>query len=92
MQFHYNDISLIYHMWVHLHILKHSGAAHYPGGVESLHDGSMAVECPTCPHPGCNVDAQNFLSHTYHHLFDQNSSGWYSSKEVLSTSYSPRRT
>lgn len=44
-------------MWVHLHILKRGGAAHHHGGVESLPDGSMAVECPACPHPGRNIDA-----------------------------------
>lgn len=47
----------MYHMWVNLHILKRSGAAHHPEGVESLPDGSMAVECPACPHPSHNVDA-----------------------------------
>lgn len=44
-------------MWVHLHILKRGGAAHHPGGVETLPDGSMAVECPACPQPGRNIDA-----------------------------------
>jgi hypothetical protein len=54
-QFRYNEISLVYRMWVHLHILKRGGAAHHPGGVESLSDGSMAVECPACPHPSRNI-------------------------------------
>ena len=57
-QHRYNEISLVYRMWVHLHILKRGGAAYHPGGADSLPDGSMAVECPACPHPGRNIDAQ----------------------------------
>ena len=60
-------------MWVHLHILKRGGAAHNHGGVESLSDGSMAVECPVCPHPGRNIDADAvrnmvFLNFLFDHL------------------------
>ena len=61
-QYRYNEISLVYRMWVNLHILKRGGAAHHPGGVESVPDGGMAVECPACPHPGRNVDADMLLN------------------------------
>ena len=57
LQHRYNEISLVYRMYVHLQMLKRGGGAHHPGGVESLPDGSMAVECPACPHPGRNIDS-----------------------------------
>ena len=55
----YNEFSLVYRIWVNLHLLKRGGAVHHPGGVESLLEGSMAVECPACPQPGRNVDAES---------------------------------
>jgi len=55
-QYRYNEISLVYRAWVHMHIVKRGGGAHTHGGVASLADGSMAVECPACPHPGRNID------------------------------------
>ena len=61
-QFRYNEVSLVYRIWVHLHIVKRSGGAHRPGGVESLPDSSMAVECPACPHPGRNVDDESLAN------------------------------
>ena len=59
LQRRYNEFSLVYRIWVHLHILKRGGAAHFPGGAESLPEGSMAVECPACPQPGRNVDIES---------------------------------
>lgn len=43
-------------MWVNLQMVKRGGGAHSPDGIESLPDGSMAVECAACPHPGRNID------------------------------------
>ena len=59
LQHRYNEISLAYRIWAHLHILKRGGAAHYPDGAESLPEGSMAVECPASPQPGRNVGAES---------------------------------
>jgi hypothetical protein len=53
----YNEISLVYRMWVYLQMLKRGGAVHYADGIEALPEGSMAVECAACPQPRRNVDA-----------------------------------
>ena len=45
----------MYRMFVHLQMLKCGGGAHHPGSVDSLPEGSIAVECPACPHPNRNV-------------------------------------
>jgi hypothetical protein len=42
-------------MWRNLKLLKRSGRAHDPGGVEATKPGDLAVECPACPHPGRNL-------------------------------------
>lgn len=36
-------------------ILKRAGRAHATDGVASTEQGSCAVECPACPHPGKNL-------------------------------------
>jgi len=54
-QHRYNEISLVYRLWVHLRLLKCGGGGHDPGGIASLANGSMAVECPACPHPSRNL-------------------------------------
>ena len=56
-QHRYNEISLVYRLWVHFQLLKRGGGGHHPGGIGSLADGSMAVECPACPHPDRNITA-----------------------------------
>ncbi|OBZ68735.1 hypothetical protein A0H81_11116 [Grifola frondosa] len=42
-------------MWRHLKLLKRSGRGHDPAGVEATMEGSCAVLCPACPHPGKNL-------------------------------------
>ena len=54
-QHRYNEISLVFRMWIHLHLLKRGGGGHQTSSIESLADGSIAVECPACPHPDRNV-------------------------------------
>jgi hypothetical protein len=36
-------------------MLKHAGHGQDPLGAEGTQEGELAVECPTCPHPGCNL-------------------------------------
>ena len=48
----------MYRLWIHLQLLKRGGGGHHPGGVELLANGSMAVQCPVCPHPGRNVPVE----------------------------------
>jgi hypothetical protein len=35
--------------------LKRAGRGHDPAGVANTPTGSVAVECPACPHPGRNL-------------------------------------
>jgi len=39
----------------HLQLVKRSGRGHDPLGVNATAPGEMTVECPLCPHPGCNM-------------------------------------
>jgi hypothetical protein len=41
--------------WRHLKMLKHAGRGQDPLGAEGTQEGELAVECPTCPHPGRNL-------------------------------------
>ncbi|EMD32307.1 hypothetical protein CERSUDRAFT_68868 [Gelatoporia subvermispora B] len=47
--------------WRHLKMLKRAARGHDPGGVASTTQGSCAILCPACPHPGKNLppDWQN---------------------------------
>ena len=36
-------------------MLKQSGRGHDPGGVAATSLGELAIECPACPHPHCNL-------------------------------------
>ena len=42
-------------MWFHLKLLKRSGRGHDPLGVAATAQGSCAILCPACPHPGKNL-------------------------------------
>ena len=35
--------------------LKRAGRGHNPGGIDATSNGELTVECPACPHPGCNL-------------------------------------
>ena len=54
-QYRYNELSLALRIWVHLRQLRRGGCDHITGGFEALGPGSLAVECPACPHPGKNL-------------------------------------
>lgn len=41
--------------WRHLKDIKRGAAGHASVPVEDLGDGTLAVECPACPHPGRNL-------------------------------------
>ena len=41
--------------WRHLKDIKRGAAGHASVPVEDLGDGTLAVECPACPHPGQNL-------------------------------------
>ena len=57
-QYRYNELSLAMKIWVYLRQVRRGGGAHIPGGSSSLGPGSLAVECPACPHPGKNLVSQ----------------------------------
>ncbi|OBZ76107.1 hypothetical protein A0H81_03923 [Grifola frondosa] len=42
-------------MWRHLKLLKRAGRGHDPAGISAIAEGSCAVLCPSCPHPGKNL-------------------------------------
>lgn len=41
--------------WRHLKDIKRGGAGHTLSPVSELSNGSLAIECPACPHPGRNL-------------------------------------
>ncbi|RDX40145.1 hypothetical protein OH76DRAFT_1423890 [Lentinus brumalis] len=51
----YKQFSHVVRLWRHLVMLKRAGRAHDPAGIEMTEPGSLAVECPACPHPGKNL-------------------------------------
>ena len=36
-------------------MMKRSGRAHDPQGVEGTAPGELTISCPTCPRPGVNL-------------------------------------
>ncbi|CAA7268125.1 unnamed protein product [Cyclocybe aegerita] len=41
--------------WRHLHLLKRGSHGHDPCGTEQTEPGALALQCPSCPHPGINL-------------------------------------
>lgn len=41
--------------WRHLKLLKRGGRGHDPTGAAGTTEGSLAILCPSCPHPGINL-------------------------------------
>ncbi|KAH8113739.1 hypothetical protein DFH11DRAFT_1509928, partial [Phellopilus nigrolimitatus] len=39
----------------HLMLAKRAGRAHDPGGIAQTKQGDLALDCPSCPHPGKNL-------------------------------------
>ena len=54
-QYRYNELTLILRIWVYLRQVRCGGGSHISGGFGALAPGSLAVECPACPHPGKNL-------------------------------------
>lgn len=54
-QYRYHELSRCIRQWRHLKMAKRGGSAHLTAGIEATPQGSLAVECPTCPHPGRNM-------------------------------------
>ena len=55
LQYRYNELSLVLKIWVYLRQVRRGGGAHSIGGMATMAPGSLAVECPACPHPGRNL-------------------------------------
>ena len=55
MQYRYHEISRCVRQWHHLKDIKRGAAGHTSTSVDDLGDGTLAIECPACPHPGRNL-------------------------------------
>ena len=51
----YPEFHRVVWIWRHLQMLKWAGGGHDPAGADGTSEGELAVECPICPHPGCNL-------------------------------------
>ncbi|KAF9780498.1 hypothetical protein BJ322DRAFT_1011908, partial [Thelephora terrestris] len=51
----YNDLAFASCMWVDLRRVHRGGGAHIDGRFNALAPGSLAIDCPACPHPGKNL-------------------------------------
>jgi len=59
-QHRYNEMTLVLRLWAHLQLLKRGGAVHRTSTSHLSSDGSIALHCPACPHPGKNtIDLPN---------------------------------
>jgi hypothetical protein len=56
LQFRYNELSLVFRIYVYLRQLRRGGCTHIVGGLSALPEGALAVECPACPQPGRNIE------------------------------------
>jgi hypothetical protein len=54
-QYRYNELSFASRVWVDLRRVRRGGGAHICGRSSALTPGSLAVDCPACPHPGKNL-------------------------------------
>ncbi|KAJ7459006.1 hypothetical protein FB451DRAFT_1097561 [Mycena latifolia] len=51
----YHEFLRMTREWRHLKMLKRAGRCHDPKGVANTKQGSCALLCPACPHPGKNL-------------------------------------
>ena len=56
-KYRYHEMSRCVRQWRHLKDIKRGGAGHTLDQISELSDGSLAIECPACPHPGRNLPA-----------------------------------
>jgi hypothetical protein len=54
-QYRYHEMSRCVRQWRHLKDVKRGAAGHTDVVVNELENGTLAVECPACPHPGQNL-------------------------------------
>jgi hypothetical protein len=55
LQKRYDEFLMVMRWWRHIKMLKRAGRGHDPDGVDATKPGSLAVECPACPHDGRNL-------------------------------------
>ena len=58
LQTKYNELSLVFRIYVYLRQVRRGGGVHIVGGLSALPAGGLAVECPACPQPGRNIVLQ----------------------------------
>ncbi|KAF8229943.1 hypothetical protein L208DRAFT_1284396, partial [Tricholoma matsutake] len=51
----YPEFHCVFHIWHNLLMLKWAGQGQDPAGVMATAPRELAVECPACPHPDCNL-------------------------------------
>ncbi|KAJ6518043.1 hypothetical protein C8R47DRAFT_1205124 [Mycena vitilis] len=56
----YNAFLRMTRQWRHVRMLKRAGRGHVPDGIATTTEGSCALLCPPCPHPGKNM-APNWM-------------------------------
>lgn len=54
----YNELSLVFRIYVYLRQVRRGGGTHIVGGRSAIPAGGLAVECPACPQPGRNIILQ----------------------------------
>lgn len=54
-QHRYHQMSRAVRQWRIFKQAKRGGGGHIANGLASITDGSLALECPACPHPGRNL-------------------------------------
>lgn len=52
---HYKAFCRMVLQWKHLQMLKWAGRGNDSSGVADTTQGELAVQCPSCPHPGINL-------------------------------------
>ena len=51
----YLEMSRVVREWRNLMMLKRAGRGHDPGGANVTAPGELALDCPACPQPDCNL-------------------------------------
>lgn len=52
----YRPLVRVLTQWRHLKLLKRGGRGHDASGAAGTANGELAIRCPSCPHPGINLD------------------------------------
>jgi hypothetical protein len=54
-QYRYHELSRCVRQWRHLKMAKRGGSGYLCEGISATAEGSLAIDCPACPHPGLNA-------------------------------------